>query len=94
MPKLVKRYSAPDDSGNNVSPVEDPREVLTQMYKLVHSLTLGVFVNPFPSDSISNIDLKYCTTLRMFKHVVGWNHVDFCMGQQQDTEHYIRLCPP
>lgn len=89
MPELVKRYSAQDDGGNNVSPVEAPTDVLAQTRKLVHGLTSGVFANPSPADSDSDSDPQYRTTPRMFKHAVGRNHVDFRTGQQQDAAHYL-----
>ena len=77
-----------------VSPTNASNDLLCQATKLSSALTSGAFCGPVPdsaevSDSSSS-DPKHRLAPRMFKHVVGHDHVDFKTGQQQDAAQYFQ----
>ena len=96
--ELSSRYgikSGGDITSNpllKVSPIDAPCDLLCQTAKLASALTSGTFVLPISSgeDSDTSTDPKYRLPPRMFKHVVGSDHVDFCTGQQQDALQYLQ----
>jgi len=97
--ELSSRYGASDDGVTSnslleVSPTSASNDLLCQATKLSSALTSGLFCGPVPdsaevSDSSSS-DPKYRVAPRMFKHVVGHDHVDFKTGQQQDAAQYFQ----
>ena len=100
VPELAKRYgTAPGTSlfqhgflvNASSSPLDD---LLCQTSKIASALTSGVFcrpVNPQDDDDNDNAstDPKYRLAPRMFKHVIGKDHVDFCTGHQQDAAQFL-----
>lgn len=101
IPELASRYGTKangDISQHpllNISPTDAPTDLLAQIAKLGCALTSGVFAMPEPSaevtdDMSSSNDPKYRIPPRMFKHVVGKDHVDFCTGQQQDAAQFLQ----
>lgn len=99
IPELASRYGT-QPNGNvdqhpllNISPTEASTDLLCQTAKVSCALTSGAFANSEPigevTDSSSN-DPKYRIPPRMFKHIVGKDHVDFCTGQQQDAAQYLQ----
>jgi len=102
VPELSSRYGvAPDaylasHSLLKVSPTEASTDVLCQTAKLCSALTSGHFAGPVPlstevTDAFSSsTDPKYRVPPRMFKNVIGKNHVDFRTGQQQDAAHFLQ----
>ena len=90
VPELSARYGAAKN-GNifnqpllQVSPTDAPLDFLCQSTKLASALTSGAF-----AIQSSNMDIHVAP--RMFKHVVGRNHVDFKTGQQQDAAQYLQF---
>jgi len=102
VPELSSRYGvAPDgniasNSLLKVTPTEASNDLLCQTTKLCSALTSGNFAGPVPlsaevTDAFSSSnDPKYRLPPRMFKNVVGKNHVDFRTGQQQDAAHFLQ----
>lgn len=101
VPELSKRYGTKPGGGlteqsllRKVSPRQAVSDLLVQTAKLSSALTSGSFAGPVPesvtvTDSSSN-DPKYRLQPRMFKHVVGDDHVDFRTGQQQDAAQFLQ----
>mmetsp|Transcript_10448 Transcript_10448/g.16184 ORF Transcript_10448/g.16184 Transcript_10448/m.16184 type:complete len:882 (-) Transcript_10448:46-2691(-) len=96
--ELSCRYGASDGVTSNslleVSPTNASNDLLCQATKLSSALTSGLFCGPVPdsaevSDSSSS-DPKHRVAPRMFKHVIGHDHVDFKTGQQQDAAQYFQ----
>ncbi|KAL3805019.1 hypothetical protein HJC23_003247 [Cyclotella cryptica] len=99
IPEVSSRYGIKysDISENsliNVSPAYASDDLLCQINKLVSALTSGEFCGPIPESvevsDASSYDPKYRLAPRMFKHVVGKDHVDFRTGQQQDAAQYFQ----
>jgi ubiquitin carboxyl-terminal hydrolase 5/13 len=101
--ELASRYGATaggditSNSLSKLSPVDAPNDLLCQSVKLASALTSGAFASLLPADSDceengngASTDPKYRLPPRMFKHVVGSSHVDFCTGQQQDAAQYLQ----
>ncbi len=83
------------NSFSKLSPVDAPNDLLCQSVKLASALSSGIFASPIDADSEgkdngASTDPKYRLPPRMFKHVVGSSHVDFCTGQQQDAAQYLQ----
>ena len=98
IPELSNRYGTKDGLINNsllkVSPTKASDDLLCQTTKLSSALSGGAFCGPVPesvevSDG-STSDPKHRLAPRMFKHVVGHDHVDFRTGQQQDAAQYFQ----
>lgn len=99
--ELALRYGTTADGSvtdhsllRSVSPVEATQDLLAQTTKLSCALTSGVFAGPVPesasvSDANSN-DPKYRLQPRMFKRVIGGDHVEFRSGQQQDAAQFLQ----
>jgi ubiquitin carboxyl-terminal hydrolase 5/13 len=96
--ELSCRYGTANGLTSNplleVSPTNASNDLLCQATKLSSALTSGSFCGPVPdsaevSDSSSS-DPKHRLAPRMFKHVVGHDHVDFKTGQQQDAAQYFQ----
>jgi len=104
VPELSKRYGCSASSAEdtitshpmlqNVSPRDAPHDVLVQLAKLSCALTSGVYAGPVPESAevtdSKSLDPKYRLQPRMFKHVIGGDHVDFRTGQQQDAAQYLQ----
>lgn len=96
--ELSSRYGSSKGVTSNslleVSPTSASNDLLCQTAKLSSALTTGEFCGPVPdsaevSDSSSS-DPAHRLAPRMFKHVVGHDHVDFKTGQQQDAAQYFQ----
>ena len=103
IPELASRYgteSNGDITSNpllNVAPTEATSDLLCQTAKVSCALTSGAFSGPVPEsatvtdDSLpSSNDPKYRVPPRMFKHLIGQGHVDFCTNQQQDAAQFLQ----
>ncbi|KAL7521752.1 hypothetical protein ACHAWX_006432 [Stephanocyclus meneghinianus] len=99
IPEISSRYGikCSDISKSSlvsVSPAHASDDLLCQINKLVYGLTSGEFRGPIPESvevsDISSSDPKYRLAPRMFKHVVGKDHIDFRTGQQQDAAQYFQ----
>ena len=96
--EIGNRYGTkPDGDVNNhkffegVSPSAAPNELLVQTSKLISALTSGVYA--MPEDELEKegtTDPKYRVAPRMFKHLIGKDHVDFKTGQQQDAAQFLQ----
>jgi ubiquitin carboxyl-terminal hydrolase 5/13 len=75
-----------------VSTTAAPTDLLCQTIKVASALTSGVFCRPLDNDDTdtNENDPKYRLAPRMFKHVIGKDHVDFCTGQQQDAAQFLQ----
>lgn len=89
--ELSSRYGVPS-SGDVfdqpllcTTPTDATADLLCQTAKLATALTSGKYVAPSADDA----EVKIAP--RMFKHVVGCNHVDFKTGQQQDAAQYMQF---
>ena len=95
VPELASRYGteANGDITNNsllkIPPTQAPSDLLCQISKLSCALTSGVFAPPEPVDNVTD-DPKYRLPPRMFKSVIGREHVEFSTGQQQDAAHFLQ----
>ena len=103
IPELASRYgTAPngDVTSNsllNVTPTDASTDLLCQTAKLSSALTSGTFAGPVPESAvvsdrnpIASNDPKYRLPPRMFKHLIGRDHVDFCTNQQQDAAQFLQ----
>lgn len=105
VPELAKRYGTTPNGSvtdhpllQSVSPKEAPTNLLCQTTKVACALTSGVFAKPIKEDEKessdktdpASTDPKYRLAPRMFKHVIGSDHVDFRTGQQQDAAQFLQ----
>lgn len=102
IPELSSRYGVPSNlnvSSNpllKLGPTEASKDLLCQTAKLSSALTSGSFAVPVSllTETIDGISSsnnpKYRLPPRMFKHVVGQDHVDFRTGQQQDAAQFLQ----
>lgn len=96
--ELSSRYGSINGVTSNplleVSPTRASNDLLCQATKLSSALTTGAFCGPVPDSAevseSSSSDPKHRLAPRMFKHVVGHDHVDFKTGQQQDAAQYFQ----
>jgi len=90
IPELSSRFSAADSqnifsqSHLKLSPKNAMSDFLCQTSKLATALKSGAFV-----EKRDGKDLRLAP--KLFKHVVGCNHVDFKTGQQQDAAQYLQF---
>jgi hypothetical protein len=83
-----------------VSPVQASQDVLCQTTKLVTALTSGEYARPTSNNdkddsyqddnNLDEEDPRYRLAPRMFKHLVGKDHVDFRTHQQQDSAQFLQ----
>jgi ubiquitin carboxyl-terminal hydrolase 5/13 len=82
-----------------VSPTQAPQDLLCQIAKIACALNSGTFSIAAEESSVQEEDYdssflsshpKHRIPPRMFKHVVGNDHVDFCTGQQQDAAQFLQ----
>jgi len=98
LPETANRYGAqPSDSVfhhrffEGVSPSAAPNNLLVQTSKLATALTTGAYAIPEEElDTEGPADPKYHVAPRMFKHLIGKDHVDFRTGQQQDAAQFLQ----
>jgi ubiquitin carboxyl-terminal hydrolase 5/13 len=98
VPELSKRYG-PATSGDvtdhkffsGITPKAAPDDLLVQMAKLATALTSGAYALPTEElESEEPTNPKYRLAPRMFKHLVGKDHVDFKTAQQQDAAQFLQ----
>jgi len=102
IPEIVARYGVTPNGDItshplfDISPENAPSDLLCQTAKLSCALTSGSFARPLHNSAVlsddksTDTDPKYRLAPRMFKHVIGKDHVDFCTGQQQDAAQYLQ----
>jgi ubiquitin carboxyl-terminal hydrolase 5/13 len=98
LPEVASRYGKKSGEDvtehrffNGVAPTAAPTELLVQMAKLAIALTSGAYSIPKDQlDSDGPTDPKYRLAPRMFKHLIGNDHVDFKTAQQQDAAHFLQ----
>ncbi|KAL7554828.1 hypothetical protein ACHAWF_018477 [Thalassiosira exigua] len=98
VPELSSRYGSTYGVTNNpllkIAPTKAADDLLCQTAKVSCALTSGAFRGPVPESvevsDASTSDPKYRLAPRMFKHVIGHDHVDFRTGQQQDAAQYFQ----
>jgi len=98
LPEICNRYGTkPNDNVchhrffEGVSPSSAPNELLVQTSKLISALTSGVYA--IPEEELNTegpTNPKYRVAPRMFKHLIGKDHVDFRTGQQQDAAQFLQ----
>jgi len=81
---------------DGIAPRDVTTDILAQTAKLSCALTSGTFAGPVPDSArVTDVksaatDPKYRLAPRMFKNLIGKDHVDFCTGQQQDAAQYLQ----
>ena len=102
VPELAKRYGTTPNGSvidhpfiQTVKPTQATQDLLCQTTKIANALTSGVYCRPVVSDQPDDdkedaTNPKYRLAPRMFKHVIGKDHVDFRTGQQQDAAHFLQ----
>ena len=76
---------------SGVSPRSAPNDLLCQTARVANALTSGAFSLPQEElESTSPANPKYRIAPRMFKHLIGKDHVDFRTGQQQDAAQFLQ----
>jgi len=98
LPEIKNRYGTKLDVDitqhrlfEGISPSKAPDELLVQTVKLTSALTSGVYAVPEKElDMEGPANPKYRVAPRMFKHLIGKNHVDFRTGQQQDAAQFLQ----
>ena len=103
VPELAKRYGTSANGSltqhpfSAVSVKNAPLDLLCQTVKVACALTSGTFAKPVDladvkeeDGKIVSNDPKYRLAPRMFKHVVGKDHVEFRTGHQQDAPEFLQ----
>lgn len=95
MPEFSKRYGTVDATQNKffqgITPRNAPNDLLVQISKLATALTNGVYAIPKEElEADGPAHPKYRLAPRMFKHLIGKDHVDFRTGQQQDAAQFLQ----
>ena len=103
VPELASRYGTKAGGDvakhpllDGVAPRDATNDTLVQTAKLSCALTSGAFAGPVPASATvtdaksAATDPKYRLAPRMFKNLIGKDHVDFRTGQQQDAAQYLR----
>ena len=94
LPEFAHRYGTTSDKIEKhplqqaVSPTAAPTDLLCQTAKIASAITSGAFSKPL--DLEDDNDPRYRLAPRMFKHLIGKDHVDFCTGQQQDAAQFLQ----
>jgi ubiquitin carboxyl-terminal hydrolase 5/13 len=98
LPEMANRYGIKPNADvydhrffEGISPSSAPNDLLVQTSKLVGALTSGVYA--IPEEELGTegpTDPKYRIAPRMFKHLIGKDHVDFRTGQQQDAAQFLQ----
>lgn len=98
LPEFAKRYGTPPDGDvikhanfDGVKPSDAPYDLTVQTTKLVSALTSGKYSIPSQElDLEGPTHPKYRVAPRMFKHVIGKDHVEFRTEQQQDAAQFLQ----
>eukprot|EP00535_Pseudo-nitzschia_heimii_P007119 CAMPEP_0197174194 /NCGR_PEP_ID=MMETSP1423-20130617/821_1 /TAXON_ID=476441 /ORGANISM="Pseudo-nitzschia heimii, Strain UNC1101" /LENGTH=814 /DNA_ID=CAMNT_0042623097 /DNA_START=147 /DNA_END=2591 /DNA_ORIENTATION=- len=98
LPEIESRYGTKPNGDiyhhsffRGVTPTSAPNNLLVQTSKLMSALTSGVYAIPQEELEIEGpTDPKYRVAPRMFKHLIGKDHVDFRTGQQQDAAQFLQ----
>lgn len=98
LPEFKSRYGTTPNGDitsnrffSGVTPRGAPNDLLVQTARLVNALTSGVFSPPEDKlESSAPADPKYRIAPRMYKHLIGKDHVDFKTGQQQDAAQFLQ----
>jgi len=104
MPELAQRYCGNNSITEHpilqsVGPNKAADDLLCQSVKLSKALSSGAFARPIDNDggahessnnNNNENNPKYRVAPRMFKHVIGKDHVDFKTGQQQDAAQFLQ----
>ena len=95
LPEFATRYGSKDVSQHTffhgIAPRNAPNDLLVQMAKLTSALTTGVYSIPKEELDVDGpTHPKYRLAPRMFKHLIGKDHVDFRTAQQQDAAHFLQ----
>jgi ubiquitin carboxyl-terminal hydrolase 5/13 len=98
LPEFANRYgTAPNGDVKDhrffqdVTPSAAPNNLVVQTSKLVSALTSGAYAVPEEElEKEGPTNPKYRVAPRMFKHLIGKDHVDFRTGQQQDAEQFLQ----
>ncbi|KAG7354584.1 DUF819 domain containing protein [Nitzschia inconspicua] len=98
VPEIANRYGSPPNGNvkqhklfHDITPSAAPNDLLVQTSKLVSALTSGAYAIPHEElEKEGTADPKYRVAPRMFKHLIGKDHVDFRTGQQQDAEQFLQ----
>lgn len=97
--EVSSRYGAPPGGDvtehrlfRGITPSEAPNSLLVQTTKVVSALTSGAYAMPKEDLEVQEgtTDPKYRLAPRMFKHLIGRDHVDFRTGQQQDAAQFLQ----
>lgn len=97
IPDVETRYGSKVDNDvaqhaffEGISARSAPNELLVQTTKLVTALTSGKYAVDKAKLEDEEETLKHRIAPRMFKHVIGKDHVDFKTGQQQDAAQFLQ----
>ena len=98
LPEFTNRYGTTPNGDitkhrffYGIIPRSAPNDLLVQTAKLTSALTSGVFAIPKEElDSQTPAHPKHRLAPRMFKHLIGKDHVDFKTGQQQDAAQFLQ----
>lgn len=99
VPEVSNRYGMKDNTAVDKHPLfqgvtvkNAPSDLLCQTAKVACALTSGSFAKPLDpeADKDATIDPKYRLAPRMFKHLIGKDHVEFRTGQQQDAAQFLQ----
>ena len=103
VPELASRYGTQAGGDvakhpllDGIAPRDAANDILVQTAKLSCALTSGAFGGPVPDSATvtdaksAATDPKYRLAPRMFKNLIGKDHVDFRTGQQQDAAQYLQ----
>ena len=98
LPEVGKRYGTEANGDvtahklyTGITPKVAPDDLLVQLVKLASALTSGAYALPKEElDSDEPTNPKYRIAPRMFKHLVGKDHVDFKTAQQQDAAQFLQ----
>ena len=100
VPELANRYGTKPNGDvaehpifKSIAPKDAPTSLLCQTTKVACALTSGSFAEPFTEDDKdkeSSTNPKYRLAPRMFKHIIGKDHVEFRTGQQQDAAQFLQ----
>ena len=97
IPEFAKRYASNEPRQNKfldgVPPKAAPHDLLVQTSKLATALITGAYAIPQEEFDVeggaTTTHPKYRLAPRMFKHLIGKDHVDFRTGQQQDAAQFL-----
>ena len=98
LPEIAKRYGTEANGTvtkhkffEDVTPSQAPNNLLVQTSKLAIALTSGAYAIPKEElEKEGPTDPKYRVAPRMFKHLIGKDHVDFRTAQQQDAAQFLQ----